>query len=431
MDVDYPYLTDYAVDVLKRNKAVLEARNLKFGLDLVDACTDDVRQSMLNPTDGSAPRDCVVTSDGNSLHVEGRDPAQYSPNALYEESVLTLTNFLINKGIIDANTKIRLGPWGRRPIEAGSAINENNIGIAHTANRVLNEYLLPRGFGETRPHGGLAATYFDNIDFTGTKVTRTDATVNFDWGAGSPDPVLAPTDFSARWKGQVWAGYSETYTFYTVSDDGVRLWVNNQLVIDNWSYHAPTENSGSINLVRGEKYNNKLEYFQGGGGATMKLSWSSPSQPKEIIPDSRFFAGTGLRGTYFDHSDFTGTSMTRTDATVDFDWGGGSPALSIPADYFSARWQGQVSTGPAGTHTFYTVSDDGVRLWVNDQLIIDNWTDHGPTENSGSITLAGGTRYNIKAAFYEHGGGAVMKLLWSGPSQTKPIIPQSSLYPPQ
>src|SRR5258708_18151897 len=92
---------------------------------------------------------------------------------------------------------------------------------------------------------GLTGQYYDNIDFTNLKVTRTDATVNFYWGSGSPDPSIGPDTFSVRWTGQVQAQFNETYTFYTDSDDGIRLWVNGQLIINNWTDHAPTEDSAT------------------------------------------------------------------------------------------------------------------------------------------------------------------------------------------
>ncbi len=87
---------------------------------------------------------------------------------------------------------------------------------------------------------GLRGEYYDNQDFTLLKVTRTDPTVNFDWGNGSPDATIGADTFSVRWSGQVEARYSETYTFYTMSDDGVRLWVNNQQLINNWTLHRST-----------------------------------------------------------------------------------------------------------------------------------------------------------------------------------------------
>lgn len=139
--------------------------------------------------------------------------------------------------------------------------------------------------------------------------------------------------------------------------------------------------------------------------------------------------GTGLRGDYFDNSDFTAQKLTRTDATVNFDWGSGGPDPSVAPDSFSVRWTGQVQAQFSETYAFFTVSDDGVRLWVNGVLVVNNWTDHAPTENSGTIGLTAGQRVDLKMEFYENGGGAVAKLLWSSPSTAKQTVPQSQLYP--
>jgi hypothetical protein len=139
--------------------------------------------------------------------------------------------------------------------------------------------------------------------------------------------------------------------------------------------------------------------------------------------------GTGLRGEYYDNADFTAFKISRVDATVAFDWGTGSPDATLAADTFSVRWNGQVQAQISETYTFYTNSDDGVRLWVNGVKLIDNWTDHAPTENSGTIALTSGTKYNIRIDWYENGGGAVAQLLWSSPSTPKQIVPKTQLYP--
>jgi len=144
------------------------------------------------------------------------------------------------------------------------------------------------------PATGLFAEYFDSLDLTNLKLTRVDATVNYDWGSGTPDPVLGTDGFSIRWSGQVQPQFSETYTFYTTSDDGVRLWVNNVLLIDHWIDQSPTEWSGSIALTAGQRYDLKMEYYENGGGAVAKLSWSSPGTAKQIIPQSRLFPGGSL-----------------------------------------------------------------------------------------------------------------------------------------
>jgi hypothetical protein len=98
------------------------------------------------------------------------------------------------------------------------------------------------------------------------------------------------------------------------------------------------------------------------------------------------------------------------------------------ADTFSVCWTGQVQPLYSETYTFKTTSDDGVRLWVNGQQIIDNWTNHAPTDDTGTIALSAGVKYDITLEYYENGGGAVIQLYWSSASQAEEIIPQMQLY---
>ena len=282
---------------------------------------------------------------------------------------------------------------------------------------------------------GLTGTYFPSVDFTGTSITRIDATVNFDWGNGSPASGVGVDNFSVRWTGQVQAQFSETYTFSTMSDDGVRLWVNGQQLVNNWTVHGPTEDSGTITLVAGQKYELTMEFYDSAWGAMATLSWASPSTAKQIIPMTQLYpaaeagTGTGLTGTYFSDTTLTNAVATRTDATVDFDWGNGSPASGVGVDNFSVRWSGQVQAQFSETYTFSTMSDDGVRLWVNGQQLVNNWTDHAPTEDSGTITLMAGQKYDLTMEFYENGGGAMAKLSWASPSTAKQIVPMTRLFP--
>jgi hypothetical protein len=168
--------------------------------------------------------------------------------------------------------------------------------VANTAGSVTsNAAILAVNAGAVVGNGtGLTGQYFADQTLTNLVLTRTDATVNFNWGSGSPDPSVPVDHFSARWTGQVQAQYSETYTFYTESDDGVRLWVNGQLLVDNWTDHAPTENSGTIALVGGQKYDIKMEYYENGGGAVAQLLWSSASTAKQAVPTSQLYVAGGL-----------------------------------------------------------------------------------------------------------------------------------------
>jgi len=163
------------------------------------------------------------------------------------------------------------------------------LATSNVPNRGGSGSLVPLYVGYTGG-AGLKGNYYDNMNFTNLKMTHIDATVNFNWGMSSPAPSMQPTTFSVRWTGQVQPLSSETYTFYTSSDDGVRLWVNGQQIVNNWTDHTLTENSGTITLTAGQKYNIKMEYYQNVATAVAQLWWSTPSIPKQIIPQSQLYA---------------------------------------------------------------------------------------------------------------------------------------------
>ncbi|MGI8601520.1 MAG: PA14 domain-containing protein [Verrucomicrobiales bacterium] len=131
---------------------------------------------------------------------------------------------------------------------------------------------------------GVSATYFDNADLTGPSVARRDGTIDFDWGAGSPHPTIGPDTFSARWVGQLQAVYSGEHTFTTTSSDGVRLWINNQNIINNWTDHSAANDTGTISLEAGKFHDFKLEYYESGGDAMIRLYWTPPGRPQEVVP---------------------------------------------------------------------------------------------------------------------------------------------------
>jgi len=141
--------------------------------------------------------------------------------------------------------------------------------------------------------------------------------------------------------------------------------------------------------------------------------------------------GGGVKGEYFTGMDFGSLVLTRIDPQIDFNWGDpGSPDASVPVDQFSARWTGEVEAGFTETYSFYTNTDDGARLWIDGQQLVNDWNDHGATENKGKIDLVAGNTYSLVMEFYENGGGAVAELRWSSPRTPKQFIPQAALSPP-
>ncbi len=142
-------------------------------------------------------------------------------------------------------------------------------------------------------------------------------------------------------------------------------------------------------------------------------------------------SGTGLRGEYYTgQTNFAGyPPLVRIDPVIDFSFGTGSPDPSISADLFSIRWTGKVQPLYSQTYTFYVTSDDGSRLWVNGQLLINKWKNQAPTESSGTIALTAGQQYDVVLEYYENASSASVSMSWASVGQVKQIIPQTQLYP--
>ncbi|MBW7992405.1 MAG: hypothetical protein FVQ84_20650 [Planctomycetes bacterium] len=142
-------------------------------------------------------------------------------------------------------------------------------------------------FTITKTGGGVRADYFSGMNFENLVLNRVDPQIDFNWGdPGGPDPSVGDDNFSVRWSGQVEAAFTETYTFYARTDDGVRLWVEGLQLVDKWINRSATENKGTIDLVAGQFYGVVMEYYEDGGGAVAELRWSSPHTEKQLIPQA-------------------------------------------------------------------------------------------------------------------------------------------------
>lgn len=169
--------------------------------------------------------------------------------------------------------------------------------------------------------------------------------------------------------------------------------------------------------------------------SSIHSSFSTATIPITAINDAPILqtqsgsTGIGLSATYYiEEWDLTGATYQRIDSTVNFSNNFGVPGLNT--ENFSVRWTGQIKAPVSGDYVFRTWSDDGVRLWVNDELIIDNWTLHGTTlDVSSAVALEADTMYDIRFEFYERGGGEVAILEWQYPGQSAQVIPQGSLFP--
>jgi uncharacterized repeat protein (TIGR01451 family) len=166
----------------------------------------------------------------------------------------------------------------------------------------------------------------------------------------------------------------------------------------------------------------------------------SPLDPGANILRIRYVgltAASGLLGQYYEYSGtiptvstFQDSKLERIDPTIDFNWGAGSPAPSVSDNNFSVRWLGQVEPLYTETYTFYANSNNGIRVWIDNQLVIEDWETHNTREVSGTIALQAGQRYDLEVHHYEEGGNAVAQLSWESASQSKEIVPETALFPP-
>jgi uncharacterized repeat protein (TIGR03806 family) len=225
---------------------------------------------------------------------------------------------------------------------------------------------------------GLTGAYFTNhtaaSPFTGSPVlVQTNATVNFNWGTTGPDPAVGSTNFTVRWTGSVQPQFSETYEFYTTADDGVRLYINGQLLIDDWvDKTAATIKSNSIALVSQQLYTIELDYYQKTNNASVSLSWSSPSTVKAIVPQTQLYPFTNpppsvVLTAPLDGSSYSGSASVTINADSD------APYNPINAVKFYANniLVGVATTAPysvtttgmsAGAYTLTAAAVDGSGL---------------------------------------------------------------------
>ena len=215
------------------------------------------------------------------------DPSMLNEDDLLDEALFNTMWDLMQQTLIagkkvDCNSEAVL----REYLDRARQINDGHVPYVRRGTRVVsnlgNQVVsnLIKGF---------QAEYFSNTNLEGSPIVKQTTNINFNWGGtDSPDPAIPNTNFSARWTGVIAPKYSETYTFTTTSDDGIRVWVNNQPLIDDWTTHGAKNNTASIELTANMRYEIRVEYYQGGGGSVAKLYWSSPSQAQDLVYTSGF-----------------------------------------------------------------------------------------------------------------------------------------------
>lgn len=138
--------------------------------------------------------------------------------------------------------------------------------------------------------------------------------------------------------------------------------------------------------------------------------------------------GNGLTAEYFTGTNLDSLAFVRTDPNVDFSWHGTPPGAGLAGNQFSVRWTGLIQPRYTEGYTFHLTTSDGCRLWVNGQLLIDQWQDDLNTDATGSMALTGGQQYSVRIDYYDNTNPADAVFEWDSASQTRQVVPQGVLF---
>lgn len=248
--------------------------------------------------------------------------------------------------------------------------------------------------------------YYANRDLAGSPVlVRNDVNLDFAWGDGSPAAGIPNDNFSVRWTRTIYFD-SDTYRFHVRVDDGARLFIDDQLVIDQWSDGSEREFTNDRYLGAGN-HTLRVEYYDHTGVARILVWWERANSDNngngEEFPD--------WKGEYFTNRDLSGDPrFKRNDQEINFNWGNGSPDSRIPDNNFSVRWTDRIGFD-RGHYRFSVRADDGVRLYIDGNRVLDEWHDND-YDNGYEVELDLDGRHDVEVDYYEHNGGARIRVRW-------------------
>lgn len=177
---------------------------------------------------------------------------------------------------------------------------------------------------------------------------------------------------------------------------------------------AAVNSSGTVTPLQG------ITNRAGNGVTVNYAEGPAPSGALPAVPASAF--ASPLSAQFFNNMTLSGTPVaTRNDPNVDFNWNGQSPQSGVNATQWSAKWTGTLVPPATGTYTFSLTSDDGSRLFVNGQQVIDNWRDQAANTETATVNLTAGQPANIEVDYYQDGGASSVTLGWQPPTGQDPI----------
>jgi PA14 domain/Immunoglobulin domain len=273
----------------------------------------------------------------------------------------------------------------------------------------------------TVPANAWLGNYFNGTNFevfVGQRSEGTSNGLNFSWSA-PPMTGLDPTNYSLYWQGRI--PFTEGWKTFTLSCDGaIRVWIDGRLVLDQWTNSTPQTwtlvlytmaSSPFVNpgqsAPNGNLHHLEVRYRHGAGTPQVQLSWVDQPPPGEVPVNA-------WRADYYTTRNLAGFMLSRTELAINNNYQGDSPDPAIGSDNFSARWTGDWDL-PPGNYTFSATTDDGMRIYVDNVLMLNKWIDQPPTTYTFTRSFANAGRHRLRVEYYENAGGATAMFSWKAP----------------
>jgi hypothetical protein len=251
---------------------------------------------------------------------------------------------------------------------------------------------------------GWRGEYFDNRDLAGEPVlVRDDPALDFNWGPTSPGPNVPADNFSVRWTRPFEFTEEGDYRFLADVDDGVKLFLDGWLIIDEWNTNPYVLHSGVFADVKPGTHTLTVEFFEAEGDAHIKV-WFE----KTIVSADKWV------GEYYTNPDFRDAPfLVREDDDIDFNWGNDGPESGLPDDNFSVRWQKTVVLRE-GNYKFEAklAQGDRVKIFLDNWLIIEEDSEHGGTV-TGSFKNVGAGYHTIRVEYQDYSGDSSVEVNWN------------------
>ena len=364
---------------------------------------------LLERCDDAIDFDWVATAPGPGVGAN-QYSARWTRTAAFEagDHVFTAT---ADDGIrILLDGTVVLNGWADQSSTSYSA----TVPVTAGDHTVVVEYYEAWGDAEARASyepvpespGGCEPSVWTAQFFTGQALAgqpvleRCDAAVDFNWGAARPDPALPMNNFSARWT-QAVTFVAGSHTFTATADDGVRILLDGTVVVNGWNDQSGVAYAETIPVAAGS-HTVVVEYYEAYGDAMVTAGFqpAAGGDPTACGPEewsTTFFTGRALTGA---------PVVQRCDAVVGFDWGALAPDPALPVNNFSARWT-RTETFAGGVYDVTATADDGVRVRLDGEIVLDGWADHGATTFTEAVPVEAG-EHTIAVEYYEAYGDAVV-----------------------